>query len=155
MSQAPEILPLTEDLFDPENPWNRDNQREIARRVRTSVGELRLSCHASMVYTCVHGHEETIYLGVGVEGPTEYREAPCYIASPFGGPACLRCGEPTQHEDWSRDQNFSPRPIPAGSRAFVVPDEWSKEGLARVGTSTFCGEIYESPNESKEADDEK
>lgn len=78
----------------------------------------------SMIYACGYGHEERYYLGVGVEGPRDFRERGAYIPCPFIAGSCPQCGLPMKHKRWNEDENFDDlRPVPDGARYFRIPGE--------------------------------
>lgn len=105
--------------------------------------------HAAYLYGCrACRRSEFIYLGVGVEGPD--RDVGAWIASPFMGPACPKCGSETQHIAWHLDVHFrTPIEPPYGARYFRVPDRGPDP--ERFNTSFFCGEIRLSEPRAGEA----
>jgi len=97
----------------------------------------------SMLYRCGAGHVERMYLGVGVEGPLDLREAGTYIPSPFMID-CRTCGEPASHVNWQGDEKSWPQqPLP-GVRYFAVPRRWRARHRRRYGSAVFCGEVRSS-----------
>jgi len=74
----------------------------------------------SMLYRCEScGHEERMYLEVGVEGPPGKKKMPC--------PFCIICPEcgalDMVHVDWHKDEEFEPRQIHKGESYFRLDKE--------------------------------
>lgn len=112
--------------------------KEHASEIEKAVGDRHDLVHAKFLYGCQRCKTiEPIYLGVGVEGPSELREKQLYIPSPFGGPQCRNCGGETSHVFFGSDEHFEPRPPPDGARYFCIP----KKGInmKRFCTIAFAG----------------
>lgn len=102
-------------------------------------------CWGSMIYACAGdwrtpgsgcSHEERYYLGLGVEGPPEFRHHKVFIPSPFMAGGCVACGGAMQHDRWEEDEEWTEaewRPAPEGARYFRVPDEATAREFATEG----------------------
>jgi hypothetical protein len=122
-----------------------EQMRERARAIELAVAGQNDNVWAVFLYGCSKcKHIEPIGMGVGVEGPKSFRDAGLFIPSPFGGPACEKCGGDTTHVFWNQDEQFEPRPPPPGRRYFRVPPKGIN--MRYFESSGFCGDTVRVPS---------
>jgi hypothetical protein len=79
------------------------------------------------------GHEHKIWLGVGIEGPSELRAIDLYLASPFSCGRCPQCGGEMVHVRFQDDERFDPCQRPEGVRYFILPTVEQAKANAEKG----------------------
>lgn len=124
----------------PETPVTNKQKAAHRRLVQRLVAGRHDQVWGSMLYRCDDGHEERVYLGVGVEGPGELRAESAYIASPFMI-GCRYCESTSSHVEWEKDEEFAPRDPPPGVRYFKIPQEWRSYHRRHYMTSGFSGDF--------------
>lgn len=111
---AARVAPLIERAR--ESPWDDSWKREADAIIRERLDALwpdgwEDRVWGSMTYACADDDgcqtfSHRVELGVGVEGPPEFREDSTYVACAFVAGRCPACGKPLTHVNWKADETY-------------------------------------------------
>ena len=104
---------------------NRDDATLEIINARLDESGLRAKVWGFMNYGCDKcGRRERYEMEVGVEGPPEWRDDLCYLASAFTAGHCEECGGAMTHVDWGSDGTYTEPRDPTALRVWRVPRAW-------------------------------
>lgn len=84
---------------------------------------------------------ETVYCGVGVEGPESLRDRNAWMASPFII-QCAVCKGEANHINWQSDKTFLPIDAPK-CRYFRVPRQFNDWQILNLRSIVFVGDLVD------------